>query len=207
LNGPGDILLRAAQRFGHKVALVTATRTLSFVELDEASSALASSLQRRGIAHVDRVSILSANRWEWIVSYHGILKAGAVVKPLNVMLTDEEVSYATNDCGASAIFCEGRRAATLAAGRIAPHLRDYLGNGVDRVRENAPSVALAIPVIASLSGPTGDRTAGRNQLVLVIALAAARWEVFSTNRLLGEAAECVEFDSYAAGRNMIEAAP
>jgi long-chain acyl-CoA synthetase len=126
MNGPGDILTRAAERFGDKPALITATRSMSFIELERESNAIATSLQRRGVSHGDRVSILAGNRWEWIVAYHGILKAGAVVNPLNSMLTDEEVAYVTGDCGAIAIFCEGRRAAGLAAFTAHSPLRDII---------------------------------------------------------------------------------
>ena len=41
----------------------------------------------------DRVSLYAQNRWEWIVAYHGILRIGALVNPINVMLTPKEVCY------------------------------------------------------------------------------------------------------------------
>jgi long-chain acyl-CoA synthetase len=115
VTGPGEILRTAAARYGPKTALVTTRRTLSFAELDAESDRIAGALLARGIAGGDRVSILAQNRWEWIVAYHGILKAGAVVNPLNVMLTDDEVAYIANDCGAVAIFCEAARATAMAA--------------------------------------------------------------------------------------------
>jgi long-chain acyl-CoA synthetase len=46
------------------------------------------------------VSIYSENRWEWVVSYHGALKAAAVVNPINVMLTHDEIRFVLKDCGA-----------------------------------------------------------------------------------------------------------
>jgi long-chain acyl-CoA synthetase len=115
MTGPGDILAAAAARYGPKTALIAARRTLTFAELDELANRVAAALRARGIAPGDRVSLLAQNRWEWIVAYHGILKAGAVVNPLNVMLTNEEVAFIANDCGATAIFCEGARAAAIAA--------------------------------------------------------------------------------------------
>lgn len=114
MTGPGDILAAAAARFGPKTALVTVRRTLSFYELDELANRVANALAARGIVPGDRVSLLAQNRWEWIVAYHGILKAGAVVNPLNVMLTNEEVAFIANDCGATAIFCEAARAEAIA---------------------------------------------------------------------------------------------
>jgi long-chain acyl-CoA synthetase len=115
MNGPGDILRASAARFGPKAALVTTRRSLSFAELDALSDRVAAALLARGIVPGDRVSLLGQNRWEYVVAYHGILKAGAVVNPLNVMLTDAEVAYVANDCGATAIFCEAARARAMAA--------------------------------------------------------------------------------------------
>jgi long-chain acyl-CoA synthetase len=86
---------------------VTPTRTLTYRELDDLSARLASQLRRRGVADGDRVSIYSQNRWEWVVAYHAALRAGAVVNPVNVMLTAEELRYVLSDCGASVLFASG----------------------------------------------------------------------------------------------------
>jgi acyl-CoA synthetase (AMP-forming)/AMP-acid ligase II len=104
------ILPEAASRHGDKVALVTSSRSLSYRELDDLSVAFAGALRACGIVDGDRVSIYSQNRWEWVVAYHGILKAGAVVNPINVMLTPEEVAFVLIDCGARAIVTSGDKA-------------------------------------------------------------------------------------------------
>ena len=59
--------------------------------------------------------LYSPNRWEWVVAYHAALRAGAVVNPINVMLTAEEVAFVLNDCGAAAIFASGEKAEVIAA--------------------------------------------------------------------------------------------
>ena len=108
-----SILADAAARYGDKTALVTASRTLSYRELDDLSSAFAGALRGRGIDDGDRVSIYSQNRWEWVVAYHGIVKAGAVVNPINVMLTAEEVAFVLNDCGSRAVVTSGDKAPAI----------------------------------------------------------------------------------------------
>ena len=113
MNGPGEILPRAAARDGDGVALVTATRTLTFGELDQASDRVAGALAGRGIRPGEPVSLYAQNRWEWVVAYHAVLKAGAVVNPINVMLTPEEVVYVLNDCKAGAIFAAADQAAAV----------------------------------------------------------------------------------------------
>lgn len=111
----GNIPRHAVARFGEKTALVCQGRSFSFRELDQLSSRLASGLRLLGVGCGDRVSLYSPNCWEWIVSYYGILKLGAVVNPINVMLTPEEVAYVTNDCGAKAIISSSDKGASLIA--------------------------------------------------------------------------------------------
>jgi long-chain acyl-CoA synthetase len=104
LDSLGQILPHAAREFGEKTALVTADRSFSFRELHDLSDALAWSLVRLGVKPGDRVTLYAPNSWEWIVSYYGALKTGAVINPINVMLTPAEVAYVTKDCGASALI-------------------------------------------------------------------------------------------------------
>lgn len=109
LDGLGQLLPRVAARLGDKAALITDQRTVTYAELDRESSRVARSLASRGIGVGDRVALLSQNRWEWIVAYHGVLKLGAVVNPLNVMLTGPEAAFILRDAGASALLASGER--------------------------------------------------------------------------------------------------
>jgi long-chain acyl-CoA synthetase len=102
--GPAEILPLAAARNPDKVALITNDRLLTYRQLDEMSAALAVALQHRGIGPGDVVSLYGQNSWEWIVSYHGVLRCGAAVNPVNVMLTCDELCYVLDDCDAKALF-------------------------------------------------------------------------------------------------------
>ncbi len=117
LDSLGEVLPHAARRFGDRTALVIEGRSFSFRELDDLSSALAASLVRLGVKPGDRVTLYAPNSWEWIVSYYGALKTGAVINPVNVMLTPAEIAYVTKDCGAKALIGGPEKvAAALAAG-------------------------------------------------------------------------------------------
>jgi acyl-CoA synthetase (AMP-forming)/AMP-acid ligase II len=71
----------------------------------------------RGLRRGDRVTLYAPNSWEWIVSYYGTLRAGAIINPINVMLTPSEVAYVTEDCGAKALIGSPEKIApVLAAG-------------------------------------------------------------------------------------------
>jgi long-chain acyl-CoA synthetase len=120
----GMIVPRAAERFGSKAAVVAAGRTLTYQELHDLCDRVAGGLQQLGVQPGDRVSLYSPNRWEWVVAYHGALRAGAVVNPINVMLTPEEVAFVLNDCGAAAIFTTGDKAEVIVGlTRAVPTLR------------------------------------------------------------------------------------
>jgi long-chain acyl-CoA synthetase len=103
LDTLGEVLPAAAARFGDRTALITGEARFSFRDLDRLSGAFAASLARLGVGRGDRVTLYAPNSWEWIVGYYGALRAGAVINPINVMLTPAEVAYVTRDCGARAL--------------------------------------------------------------------------------------------------------
>ncbi|NIY70785.1 class I adenylate-forming enzyme family protein [Streptomyces malaysiensis] len=112
---PGAILPQAAMRFGDKPALVTSTRMLTYREIDAESDRVASALKACGVHPGEMITLYAQNRWEWIVSYHGVLKAGTVVNPVNVMLTPEELSFVLRDCDSAAVFTSSEQAAAVVA--------------------------------------------------------------------------------------------
>ncbi|HSF17554.1 MAG TPA: AMP-binding protein [Vicinamibacteria bacterium] len=99
-----EILPQAAGKHGDRVALIIDGQRLSFRQLDSLSNRVANGLVASGVKPGDRVSLFGPNSWEWLVSYYGIAKAGAVVIPLSSMLTADEVQYAVTDTGASAVI-------------------------------------------------------------------------------------------------------
>ena len=120
----GMILTRLARRFGTRPALVAGGRTFTYAELDGLCDRVAGALYEMGVRPGDRVSLYSPNRWEWVVAYHAALRVAAVVNPINVMLTPEEVAFVLNDCGAAVIFTSGEKAEVIAGlTRAVPTLR------------------------------------------------------------------------------------
>lgn len=107
MRSMGEILPASARRFGDKTALVCEGRSYTYSELDRLSNRCANGLAGLGIETGDRVTIYGANSAEWIIGYHGAAKLGAVVNPINVMLTPSEVAFVTQDCGARAILVGG----------------------------------------------------------------------------------------------------
>jgi long-chain acyl-CoA synthetase len=73
---------------------------LTYRQLDQASDRVAANLAAAGIKPGDRVALQLPNIPQFLISYFGILKAGAVVVPLNVLLRAPEIAYHLEDSGA-----------------------------------------------------------------------------------------------------------
>lgn len=99
----GQIMPVAAARFADRTAMIVENWHFSFTELDQLSNRIANGLVASGVQPGDRVTLFGQNSWEWIVAYYGIAKTGAVVNPINVMLTPEEVRFVVANSGARAI--------------------------------------------------------------------------------------------------------
>lgn len=109
----GEILPYAARKHADRIALIVDEHQFSFRELDAMSNQVANGLVAIGVNAGDRVSLFGPNSWQWLVSYYGIVKTGAIVNPLSSMLTPEEVSYAMTDAGARAVLASSDKASML----------------------------------------------------------------------------------------------
>ena len=104
LDHLGQVPADAAQRFGDKTALVFAGQTFSFNKLNSLIEAAAGGLSDLGVTRGDIVTLYADNSWEWVVSYYAVARLGAVINPVNTMLTPAEIRYVVTDCGAKAII-------------------------------------------------------------------------------------------------------
>jgi long-chain acyl-CoA synthetase len=109
----GQVLPRSEAQFRNKIAVTVGRRCLSYTDLNKTSNRLANALVALGVHPGDRVTLYSANGWEWVVSYYAVLKAGGIVNPINGLLTPREVNYIVNDCGARVIITSQERAEQL----------------------------------------------------------------------------------------------
>jgi long-chain acyl-CoA synthetase len=88
----------------HRVAIRLGEDTLSYRDLDDASARVAGLLATRNVGPGDPVGIMLPNVPQFAAAYFGVLRAGAVVVPMNPLLKAREVAYYLGDSGASVIF-------------------------------------------------------------------------------------------------------
>jgi acyl-CoA synthetase (AMP-forming)/AMP-acid ligase II len=79
-------------------------RDMTWRVFNEKANRLANLLIKRGIKKGDKVAILLMNCLEWLPIYFGILKAGAVVVPMNFRYSAEEIKYCLEQSEATALI-------------------------------------------------------------------------------------------------------
>jgi long-chain acyl-CoA synthetase len=89
----------AATRPDH-IAIRMGERTLDYAEVDRKARGLATALRDRGIEPGEKVAIMIPNVPEFTVTYFGILYAGCIAVPINVLLSAPEVTYHLQDSDA-----------------------------------------------------------------------------------------------------------
>jgi len=97
-------LTASAEVLREKTALKLDDVEMSYGALDVASARLAALLRERGVGPGDRVGVMLPNVPEFAVVYYGVVRAGAVVVPMNVLLKEREVAFYLSDSGARMLF-------------------------------------------------------------------------------------------------------
>ncbi|MGW6697432.1 long-chain-fatty-acid--CoA ligase [Nocardia sp. NPDC055049] len=99
------LLEDAARNHPDREALVVGDTRLTYATVDAAANQVAELLVEHGIGIGDKVALSCPNVPWFPIVYYGILKAGGVVVPLNVLLKAREIGYHLNDSDAVAYFC------------------------------------------------------------------------------------------------------
>lgn len=96
-------LKQTAVQYPEKVAVHFNGKELTYKELYNSALRFANYLQSIGIQKGDRVAVMLPNTPQTVISFYGIMLAGAVVVPTNPMYTERELSFQMQDSGAKAI--------------------------------------------------------------------------------------------------------
>jgi long-chain acyl-CoA synthetase len=94
----------AVHQWPHAPAVVGGGRDLTFADLDAASDGVAGVLARAGLGRGERVGLFCPNGAAFVVAYLGILKVGACVVPINLLLNPLEIGFILCDARARALF-------------------------------------------------------------------------------------------------------
>ena len=119
---PGWIVAHARSR-PDAVAVRLDENTLTWRDLDEATARVAGLLRAGGIAPGDRVALIMPNVPQFPVLYHGVLRAGGIVVPMNPLLRGREVAHHFADSGARLAFVWSAVADAAHAGAVGTDTR------------------------------------------------------------------------------------
>jgi benzoate-CoA ligase family protein len=100
-----DILERNLGARADKVALYSAERTMTFGQVSGGANQVGNALSKAlGVRLGDFVALLCLDGPEWVTSFFGIVKAGAVAVSINTMATPRECDYILRDCRARVLI-------------------------------------------------------------------------------------------------------
>ncbi|TDG06803.1 long-chain fatty acid--CoA ligase [Paraburkholderia guartelaensis] len=95
----------SAARYPDKPFIVFYDTPVTFAQFKDEAERVAGYLQQEcGVKAGDRVLLYMQNSPQWVIAYYGILRANAVVVPVNPMNLTEELAHYVEDSGATTAF-------------------------------------------------------------------------------------------------------
>ncbi len=146
----------AARRYPDKAAIIYYDTLITYRELLQDVERLAGYLQREGVKKGDRVLLYMQNAPQFTIGYYAILRANAVVVPVNPMNHSAELEHYLADTGAEICLCgqelTGFIAPLVGTGRlrevVVAAYSDYLRTPTDLELPAEVESALEAPTFA-----------------------------------------------------------
>lgn len=155
-----DLIELNSRWLREKAAVIVEDEIHSWAAFGDGTSRAGNALLGLGLEHGDRVVVLMHNCYAMVEIMFGIIRAGLVVVPLNVAVSDEAIAGMIANSGARAVVASGEHIARIGnlrsqmpadlQGRligIDPQLEGWLD--YDELRQAASPVLPAIPLRAS----------------------------------------------------------
>lgn len=173
VNNFYQIICDNLRKKGAKAAIIDGEKKVSNRELKNLVDTVASYLVESGIGPGDKVAMIMANSYMFIVNFFAISKIGAIAVPVNNFLKHDEYAYILNDSDAKLLFASGKFANEVKGLTIATKVEKIiwvedipLENEInidyakitDKIRDTTPFVDSALDdlaVIIYTSGTTG----------------------------------------------------
>jgi fatty-acyl-CoA synthase len=95
---------RAVSLFGNKIGIIDGEVRLTYREFGERADRLSNALKTLGVNRGERVAWLGYNSHELLEAYYGVVQMGAVLLPLNIRLTPQEIAFILNDSESVTVF-------------------------------------------------------------------------------------------------------
>jgi fatty-acyl-CoA synthase len=133
-NTLGDLLTRTRERVPNKFAIAYNRMRLTYSELDDLVNQTAHAFIADGMKKGDMIAVISKNSLDFVIVNFALARIGAVMIPLNYMLTSQDVKYVINHAGVCGFLSAVEFAAVLdtAAGSRAIRFRYLMDYPLDK---------------------------------------------------------------------------
>ncbi|MES2936897.1 MAG: amino acid adenylation domain-containing protein [Pseudomonadota bacterium] len=140
------------------VAVADGELRLSYAELDAASASIAAALVQRGVRAGQPVAVCLPRSWQLVVLMLGVLRAGAVLVPVDAGSPADRIDTILADCGCAAfIHAKVRPGVTLPAGAWSESIDALLARGASAPpATQVPREAGGFCMLFYTSGTTGQ---------------------------------------------------
>lgn len=101
---PVRLKRHAARLFGQKEGVICGAQRFTYAQFNERCDRLSDALQKLGVGKGDRVAYLSFNCHRLLEAYYGVPQLEAILLPLNIRLSPEELGYILNDATPRLLF-------------------------------------------------------------------------------------------------------
>jgi malonyl-CoA/methylmalonyl-CoA synthetase len=108
-----DELRTSFAQHAARPALIYRGQSFTFGALDRLAQRCAAWLRRLGVERGDRVAVITAEKWLFLIAHLGVLDAGAVSLPLNPRCTTDELRFFLEDSGAKVAIVSAERCAIV----------------------------------------------------------------------------------------------
>lgn len=190
------LLPKAVNNWPDNIAVICQDKSITYKELYDRSLIIANKLHKLGVKQNDRVIVFYENSIEFYIAYFAVWNIGAIVTPLNVFLSTQELEHIIKDSKPSAIIISPSlisRLDTSSLDKLPPLISDLTNNTNNNITEINNIITINITrsiddtaAILYTSGttgfPKGVMLSSRN--IIVNALQAiSRFEIEAQERV------------------------
>ena len=98
-----SMLDESAEKHPEAIAIIFQDKKITYRELKDQIDRFATALQKMGVEREDKVALFLPNIPQFVISYYGALKAGAIVTAISPLYKEREVEHQINDSGAETL--------------------------------------------------------------------------------------------------------
>jgi o-succinylbenzoate---CoA ligase len=153
-----DWLARCAGNSPQHLALQCDQLQWSFADLDRQATRLARQLATLGVHEGNRVALLAANSQSYVAFVHALTRLGAILVPLNLRLTLQELCWQLRDVHACLLVCDADYASLAhEIGQAVPQLPlatlSTISHSGETVISDLPESDISLRTLIDLSAP------------------------------------------------------